>query len=253
MARANRHFLPGHVWHITHRCHQKAFLLKFSKDRANWLRWLFEAKKRHGLCVLNYIVTSNHIHLLVKDTHEGVISKSMQLIAGRCAQEYNNRKNRKGAYWEDRYHATAIENDRHLYQCMVYIDLNMARAGVVKHPEDWLHSGYNEIQHPPKRYSIVDLKALALLSGCENIEALQAVHRQWVSTALEQTENTQRQPRWSSSVAVGSEAYVDAVQAQLGYRANGRRVVLDGDHYVLKEEGAAYNAYIATKKAALSE
>jgi putative transposase len=30
----------------------------------------------------------------------------MQLIAGRTAQEYNRRKNRQGAFWEDRYHAT---------------------------------------------------------------------------------------------------------------------------------------------------
>jgi hypothetical protein len=33
----------------------------------------------------------------------------MQLIAGRTAQEYNQRKARGGAFWEDRYHATAIE------------------------------------------------------------------------------------------------------------------------------------------------
>ena len=26
MARAKRHYLPGHVWHITHRCHKKEFL-----------------------------------------------------------------------------------------------------------------------------------------------------------------------------------------------------------------------------------
>jgi hypothetical protein len=26
MARANRHYLPGCVWHITHRCHKKEFL-----------------------------------------------------------------------------------------------------------------------------------------------------------------------------------------------------------------------------------
>jgi hypothetical protein len=39
---------------------------------------VFEAKKRFGLCVLNYAVTSNHIHLLVKDT-----GQSMQIIAGR--------------------------------------------------------------------------------------------------------------------------------------------------------------------------
>ncbi len=61
MPRANRCFLPDHVWHITHRCHKKEFLLKFAPDRRRWLHWLFEAKKRFGFCVLNYIVTSNHV------------------------------------------------------------------------------------------------------------------------------------------------------------------------------------------------
>jgi putative transposase len=46
---------------------------------------------------------------LVKDTAPDVIPQSMQLIAGRTAQDYNQRKARKGAFWEDRYHATAIE------------------------------------------------------------------------------------------------------------------------------------------------
>jgi REP element-mobilizing transposase RayT len=68
MPRANRHFLPGHVWHITHRCHQRKFLLKFARDRRRYLHWVFEAKKRLGLSVLNYTVTSNHVHLLVNDT-----------------------------------------------------------------------------------------------------------------------------------------------------------------------------------------
>ena len=58
----------------------------------------FEAKKRFGLCVLNYIVTSNHIHLLVRDRGKGEIAQCMQLIAGRTGQEYNQRKGRKGAF-----------------------------------------------------------------------------------------------------------------------------------------------------------
>ena len=33
MPRANRHYIPGYVWHITHRCHKKEFLLKFARDR----------------------------------------------------------------------------------------------------------------------------------------------------------------------------------------------------------------------------
>jgi putative transposase len=49
------------------------------------------------------MVTSNHVHLLVKDTGSNVIAQSMQLIAGRTAQEYNQRKGKQGAFWEDRY------------------------------------------------------------------------------------------------------------------------------------------------------
>jgi REP element-mobilizing transposase RayT len=67
-----------------------------------YLYWLFEAKKRYGLCVLDYMVTSNHVHLLVKDTGGEAIAQSMQLIAGRTAQEYNQRKRKQGASWEDR-------------------------------------------------------------------------------------------------------------------------------------------------------
>ncbi len=32
MPRANRFFMPEHVWHITHRCHKKEFLLKFARN-----------------------------------------------------------------------------------------------------------------------------------------------------------------------------------------------------------------------------
>jgi hypothetical protein len=63
MARAKRHYIPGQIWHITHRCHKREFLLKFAKDRRRWLQWLFETNKRYGLPILNYAVTSNHIHL----------------------------------------------------------------------------------------------------------------------------------------------------------------------------------------------
>ena len=96
---SHRHYLAGQIWHLTHRCHERQFLLKFARDRQAWIGWLFEARKRFGLCVLDYMVTSNHIHLLVYD-REGrdVIPDSMQLAAGRSGQEYNHRKQRKGAY-----------------------------------------------------------------------------------------------------------------------------------------------------------
>jgi len=251
MPRANRHFIPGHIWHITHRCHKQDFLLKFAKDRRNWIHWLFEAKKRYGLCVLNYIVTSNHIHLLVADTGDNCIPKSMQLIASRCAQTYNRRKQRKGAYWEDRYHATAIENNEHMIRCLVYIDLNMVRAGVVQHPSQWLFGGYTEIQNPPVRKRIIDIERLMKLCGADETEEFQKAHCDWVESKINNNDLS-REAKWSESVAVGDLVYVEYVQEQLKLVARGRESIPIGDAYQLKERVAAYNTHLTPQKPQLS-
>jgi putative transposase len=54
----------------------KGFLLKFARARRHYVHWLFEAKKRFGLCVFDYAVISNHIYLLVKDKGGDVIART---------------------------------------------------------------------------------------------------------------------------------------------------------------------------------
>src|SRR5499433_1198502 len=182
---------------------------------------------------------SNHIHLLVKDTGLEVAAQRMQLIAGRTAQEYNQRKDRQGAFWEDRYHATAIEADEHLHRCLVYIDLNMVRAGVVSHPVEWSHSGYPEIQEPPKRYAVIDLEGLATLCGFTDRRDFQRAHRQWVEQALGNG-CAPRDYRWSESIAVGSLAFVERVKSDLAVKAAHREVLETDGTYALREPSEAY-------------
>ena len=224
MARANRHHIPGYVWHITHRCHKREFLLKFDKDKKAWRKWLFEARKRYGLCILNYTITSNHIHLLVFDQKEDVIPKSIQLIAGRTGREYNRRKKRKGAFWEDRYHATAVQTGSHLIQCLAYIDLNMVRAGVVKHPMDWEFGGYNEIQHPRQRYTLIDRGMLCRLLGIGEEGLLSETIHKWIDGALS-TGLSRRETKWTKSIAVGDQFFVKETKDNLGAKAIGRKTV----------------------------
>lgn len=244
MPRANRYFLPGHVWHITHRCHKKESLLKFVRDRTNWIHWLFEARRRYGLEILNYTVTTNHIHLLVHGTaSRKIIPRSLQLVAGRTAQAYNQRKSRKGAFWEDRYHATAVDTDEHLLRCLVYIDLNMVRAGVVQHPLDWPHGGYHEIINPPRRYCILARKRLKQLLGIDE-ETLVNGYPKWVADTIQS--GSKREGMWTGAVAVGGEPFVDAVKKTLGNSARHRSIQADGQTSVhathtLKEEATAYS------------
>lgn len=252
MPRANRHFLPGRLWHITHRCHERTFLLRFARDRRAWLGWLFEARKRLGLCVLNYAVTSNHIHLLVKDGGGEVIARSMQLIAGRLGQEFNLRKKRQGAFWEDRYHATAVEEDEHLRRCLVYIDLNMVRAGVVKHPAEWAHCGYREIQNPPQRCRIVDLAQLARQCGFDDIGRFQRAHREWVAAELA-LDRSRRDARWSEAIAVGSHTFVEEIKRALALRAKYRSIEeADAEGTcALREPASAYTGSFAVENGRL--
>ena len=250
MPRANRIFLQGHIWHITHRCHKKEFLLKFAKDRQRWLYWLFQAKRRYGLSVLNYVVTSNHIHLLVKDTDESVIPESLQLIAGRTGQEYNNRKGRKGAYWEDRYHATAIAADSHLFQCLTYIDLNMVRAGVVRHPEHWVHGGYREIQSPPLRYRIIDLPTLVALCGASSLSDLQQQLREQVAQRI-QGEPSRKEKKWSTSIAIGSDRFIEGVKSSLAAKAPHKPDSMYQERNTIKEDLVSYSLHFHSKTGVL--
>jgi REP element-mobilizing transposase RayT len=50
--------MPGYVWHITHRCHKQEFLLKFAQTRQRYIHWLYQARKRFGVEILNYAITS---------------------------------------------------------------------------------------------------------------------------------------------------------------------------------------------------
>ncbi len=122
--------------------------------------------------------------LVMDDSSHDVIPKSMQLVAGRSGREYNQRKKRKGAFWEDRYHATAIETDQHFLRCLVYIDLNMVRAGVVNHPSEWTFGGYNEIQNSRRKCVLIAYQKLAELSGYDSYDRFRNSHKELVEELL---------------------------------------------------------------------
>jgi putative transposase len=163
----------------------------------------------------------------------------MQLISGRVAQQFNRRKSRRGAYWEDRYHATAVQSDGHLAQCMVYIDLNMVRAGVVEHPSNWVHAGYNEIQSLPARYRCIDVATLAALLGFADADRLRDGLRERVNLALANG-SLERQPAWTESIAVGQRKYLDAIERELKVSHPGRMIEGERDTLCLREEPSAY-------------
>jgi len=154
--------------------------------------------------------------------------------------EYRVRKERKGAFWEDRYHATAIESGDHLLRCIVYIDLNMVRAGVVNHPSEWEFSGYNEIQNLRRKCVLIAYDRLRALLDFSTYEGFVTAHRQWVDQSLKDRLNRERDSKWTESIAVGSKEFTETTKRQLGMRAKGRKVIDSQGICELRESEAAY-------------
>ena len=198
--------------------------------------------------VLNYAVTSNHIHLLlVCDDDRDVIPNSIKLISGRTEQEYNQRKNQKGAFWENRYHATAVESGEHLFQCLVYIDLNMVRAGIVEHPPEWPFCGYNEVQKSRNKNVLIDYERLRKLLGFDSYDRVITYHKRWAEDYLENGKNI-RDEKWTKSIAVGSRGFVDRLKSILGVLTLGRKPIETGKSYQLREHSIPYGVHFGFKK-----
>jgi putative transposase len=163
--------------------------------------------------LLNYCVTSNHIHFLVLAKTPPNISRFMHKLQGQFAVHYNGRKNRSGAFWEERYHATMVDGGEHLKNCLTYIDLNMVRAGVVRHPEDWRWCGYHEILGRRQRYCMLDIDALFPLLALPDRNSLAESRRAAIEAAIEER-RLSREAMWTESIAVGSESFVQKIAAK---------------------------------------
>lgn len=179
-----RNFVPGRLWLITHRCDGGEALFKDSLDRRRWLYWLFQARRRFGLSVLNYVVLRNQVQLLVMDRGRGEIPCSMQLIARGMAEDYNRYHQRQGAFWEGRYSATMAEAGASLSDLLVTMDLSLVHSGCANHPYGWRESGFFELQYPPPRARRIDTSALQRLLSPLDFPQLQRQRRLWVRSAL---------------------------------------------------------------------
>ena len=229
---------PGKFYHLTHRCHDRQFLFKFAQDRNRYRKMVWETLNDIPVEVFCYCLTSNHTHFLVRAEEPERISQWMQELEGQFAQGYNRRKKRSGSFWEDRYHCTMIEPGQHLWNCMVYIELNMVRAGMVRHPQQWPWCSYPEWMGQRQRYVLVNKQAcLGALGNCD-LKTFQKNYRHLIDETIAQ-DRCRRQPEWTESIAVGSQDFIGTIKEATVWRRRFETEPIGGDAWALKESAPA--------------
>jgi len=239
MGRANRLTVDQGIFHVTHRCHNRSFLLRFAKDRNGYRRKLLEALREFSVCLFDYTITCNHIHLLLEVSDKAQLSGFMRKVAGEFARSYNRRKKRSNAVWGDNFHATLVQDGRYLMECLLYIELNMVRCGVVEHPKDWTWVGYHEIMGQRQRYRLLDLERLCWRLQAPSLADLRKQIEETLERRIAQGE-VKRMACWTEALGVGSRPFLEESQKLIFTRLESTIAQGDGGLCVLKEEPPAY-------------
>ncbi len=142
MARLPRLTIPGYPHHIIQRGNNRQAIFGGTADYELLLGLIDEHARKQHVAVHGYVLMSNHFHMLATPETEEGIPQMMQAVGRRYVRNYNLRHARTGTLWEGRYKSTLIQAERYLLACMVYMDLNPVRAGMVADPADYPWSSY---------------------------------------------------------------------------------------------------------------
>ena len=142
MARLPRLDLPGIPQHIVQRGNNRLPCFLDDADRARYRQLLREALLATDCRLHAYVLMGNHFHLLATPQTQDGLPLMMQSVGRSYVRYFNRRHQRSGTLWEGRYRSTIVQSERYLLACMVYIDLNPVRAGMVAQPGDYPWSSY---------------------------------------------------------------------------------------------------------------
>lgn len=131
MARLPRLTLADQPHHVLQRGNNRQPIFVDDADRERMLALLAENVPRWGIALHAYVLMDNHFHLLATPSTADGLPKFMQAVGRSYVRWFNDRHARSGTLWEGRYRSTLVQAERWLLPCMVSIDLNPVRAGLV--------------------------------------------------------------------------------------------------------------------------
>lgn len=86
--------------------------------------------------IMAYCAMENHYHLLVEEIREGGITKFMHKLGVGYVKYFNNKYDRVGSLFQDKFKNVLVDNERYLQYLLVYIN--------VLNPAQYVESNWKE-------------------------------------------------------------------------------------------------------------
>jgi len=148
MPRQPRQKSESGIYHIMLRGINRQIIFEDSEDQERFLDTLKKYREQCGYKVYAYCFMGNHVHLLLKEGNED-LAHSFKRIAGSYVYWYNQKYDRCGHLFQDRFRSEAITNDGHYLTVLRYIHQNPVKAGLCKKVQDYAYSSIGEYLKEP--------------------------------------------------------------------------------------------------------
>ncbi len=141
MPRKTRNTAQGATHHCFTRCHGKKNKLMGKYGKKYFVESVRMCQEKYEFDLVAAEIVANHIHMVIKTIQgKDTVSIIMQYIKARIAEKYNSAMNETGAFWNERFGSTIIEDaddpEDYLNWLLWYIAFNPVRKGLSRDPRN---------------------------------------------------------------------------------------------------------------------
>jgi putative transposase len=132
-----RYHQAGCFHFLTFSCYHRLPYLDTAAARNLFERSLEAMRKRYEFVVCGYVVMPEHVHLLVSEPKNALLSKAIQALKLSVSIQCNERP-----FWLTRYYDFNVHNEEKRVEKLRYMHRNPVKRGLVSKPEDWQWSSF---------------------------------------------------------------------------------------------------------------
>ena len=144
------------IYHIMFRGNELRDIFLDVEDKKRLLHLLYEKATDEGFTIYAYCLMNNHVHILLTGEHES-LGRLVKRINTSYVYYFNQKWDRVGHLFHDRYKSQPVETDAHLLAAVRYIHNNPVKAGMVNSPLEYQWSSYrNYVVYPQGCCSCLD-------------------------------------------------------------------------------------------------
>ena len=157
MPRLSRTYLNTEYFHVMTQGINKSYIFNDEIDIKLYIKNMYELNKVHDINIISYCIMGNHAHMLLNTKVVDNLSKYMHDLNTKYACYYNNKNDRVGYVFRDRFKAEGIYSEKQLFNCIKYIYDNPVKAGICEKPEDYPYTNYKFMKDKISNFDYDDI------------------------------------------------------------------------------------------------